>query len=202
MVKVFEKEIKKALYYAYKTDLSFPRSCGLVSVLISYMIACRDEYLEKYEITCVRGCFKNIGSEDEWCEDYLDDITRYNYKEFECNCHNCNCCDAMVAHSWIELKDKISNETIILDFTSIQFEEDILDYEEEILETTFTEDELFDYLKERSLFIVKESDSRFLQYIPLSTKENAITYVECTKECERCSFSNEIIDFLEYSKLK
>lgn len=34
---IFLNNIKDVLYYAYKYDLSFPRSCGLVSMILTYL---------------------------------------------------------------------------------------------------------------------------------------------------------------------
>ena len=55
--------IKDILYYAYKNDVVFPRSCGLVSTLLTYSL--KDTSLSSnYDIFLIRGIFKNINNRD------------------------------------------------------------------------------------------------------------------------------------------
>lgn len=73
----------------------------------------------------------------------------------------------MTGHSWIELRNKSTDEVVIVDFTNIQFEEDFPDYQSEILESNyaFNTNEIFEYLKERSEFIIDKNHRYFNHYI-------------------------------------
>lgn len=173
VLKQFEDDIKKVLYYHYKKDDSFPRSCGSVSMILSYIFQ-NSKLKDYYEISYKRGNFKNESEEDFCeCDEFMDNFS-FNIKRGDdltnfC-CTDCGYCDYMVSHSWIEIKDLNDSKITILDFTSIQFEEDFYEYNNELLESEFNEDELYKYLKERSKFIVSEEDSEFNNYL-VSAKE-------------------------------
>ena len=161
--KINLNEVKEILYHHYKTDIVFPRSCGSVSMGLVLMM--QNSHLSKeYQILYQRGHFRN-DYEYEFC--YCD-MAEENFNRFSCldnfNCRNCSC-DYMVGHSWIELIDKSTNEITILDFTSIQFEEDFPDYQSEISENILDKEELYDYIFKRSKFVVHENDTRFKNYI-------------------------------------
>ena len=63
------KNVKDVIFYAYKNDKSFPRSCGLVSRVLTYLFGENNDLTSKCDINYVRGCFKNPIYET-WCEDY------------------------------------------------------------------------------------------------------------------------------------
>lgn len=158
-----KEELVDLLYFLYKNDVVFPRSCSSVSMpmaLILYKTNIKDDYMVKY----IRGHFRNDNEQEEcYCDIVELDFDRFsNIEDFECT--NCNC-EYMVAHSWIELTNKTTEDTIILDFTSIQFEEDFCDYHPEILQSSFNKEELFDYLYKRSKFIVFPNESVYKNYI-------------------------------------
>ena len=106
----------------------------------------------------------------------------------------------MTPHSWIEIKNRITNEVTILDFTSIQFEENFPDYQNDLL-GKYTLDELYTYIKERSKFVIKEDDNIFDYYIPLSSIENYKTVINKTDELRGTKFTNPILDYLEEHNL-
>lgn len=199
---IFLNNIKDVLYYAYKYDLSFPRSCGLVSMILTYLFGSNETFTQKYDISCVRGCFRDPEGED-YCEDFFEDMYRYNCESedfLSCGCHNCGACTLMTPHSWIEIKNRITDEVTILDFTSIQFEENFPDYQNDLL-GKYTLDELYTYIKERSKFVIKEDDNIFDYYIPLSSIENYKTVINKTDELRGTKFTNPILDYLEEHNL-
>lgn len=157
------QEVKEILYYHYRTDVVFPRSCGSVSMILTYLFE-KSELSSEYDIYYKRGHYRNDNEEeDSLCEDLSVEYDRYSsLKSFPCV--NCGC-DYMVGHSWIEIINKESNEMIILDFTSIQFEEEFADYHQELLDSEFDETELYDFLAKNSTFIVKKTDDKFRNYI-------------------------------------
>lgn len=69
------------LYYAYKNDVVFSRSCSLVLTLLTYFL--KDTSLSSnYDIFLIRGIFKNVNNEeDNFYEesDFLN-INRINFK--------------------------------------------------------------------------------------------------------------------------
>lgn len=159
------RELLSVFYYHYKNDINFPRSCGSISVVMTVILQ-NSSAKELYDIFYVRGNYKNdLYIEDDACEEVVEcDYNREsNLSSFDCI--GCGGCDYMLGHSWIELVDKKTKKTIILDLTSIQLEEDFGDYETDIMNSEFDKNELFDYMLERSKFIVLESDSRFNNYI-------------------------------------
>lgn len=173
VLKQFEGDIKKILQYHYKKDDSFPRSCGSVSMVLLYVLE-NSKLKDEYNISYKRGHFKNeLEQEDCFCDesiiDFSFDIKRGDDLTNFC-CIGCNSCDYMVNHSWIEIENKKDKKITILDFTSIQFEEDFYEYNNELLENDFNEDELYEYLKERSKFIINEKDKEFNNYL-VSEKE-------------------------------
>ena len=107
----------------------------------------------------------------------------------------------MVAHSWIEITNKKSKENIIIDFTSIQFEEDFCDYHNDILESDFNKDELFDYLAKRSKFIIFSDDLNYKKYIKSEKELNGEYILSTAKETilENCvSQLTELLDAINY----
>lgn len=180
--KVNLNEVKKVLYYHYKKDISFPRSCSSVSMTLALMMA-NSELSKEYDIFYHRGHFRN----DEWVEEgcfieYEEEEypTRY---DFECmsECKNCTC-DFLTGHSWIELIDKKTNKVTILDFTSIQFNEDICDLESDLKESNFNEDELFDFMLNNSEFVVKQDNPKFLKYIKTGISHEGQFVLDTTKK--------------------
>lgn len=178
-------EVKDILYHCYQTDVSFPRSCGTVSMVLAYLFELSD-LSDEYEITYERGHYRNE-NEEEWCEELSLDFQRGdNLENFPC--FNCNC-DYMVGHSWIELVSKIDQEIFILDFTSIQFEEDFGDYHEELLDSDHDKDSLYDYISRRSKFVIDNTDWRFNHYINSERTRTGKELVRTVKETieENCT---------------
>lgn len=175
-----KKELTDLLYHLYKTDISFPRSCGSVSMAMA-LILHNTDIKEEYDITYIRGHFRNDNEyEDCYCDVAELDFDRFSgINNFECL--KCNY-DYMIGHSWIELANKITKENIILDFTSIQLEEDFCDYHSDILESDFNKEELFDYLQKRSKFIVFSSDLRYRKYIKSERELDGECILSKTKE--------------------
>lgn len=159
--------VKDVICTHYLNDINFPRSCGSISMVLTTILQ-DSEISKKYNISYIRGHFRNDYNE-EYCEcevGFYDGYDRNsNLDDFDCS--NCDC-DYMVAHSWIELECKETKKVTILDFTGIQFEEDFNDYHSEILETKYllTREEIFDYLRKRSTFVVTEDNTNFTKYIP------------------------------------
>ena len=157
------EEVKNVLYHHYKTDASFPRSCGSVSMALAYLFEMSD-LSKEYEVSYQRGHYRN--DNDEWgdeCHEFDFTFKRGdNLESFPCL--NCSC-DYMVGHSWIELESKVDKEIIILDFTSIQFEEDFYDYQDELFSLEYSKNELYDYIAMRSKFVVRNEDYQFDRYI-------------------------------------
>lgn len=158
-----KKELMDILYHLYKTDISFPRSCGSVSMVMTLILS-NSSIKDEYEVNYIRGHYRN----DNEYEDCYCDIAELNFDRFsdlkDFECLNCNC-EYMIGHSWIEITNKVTKENIILDFTSIQLEDDFCDYHSEILESNFDKKELFDYLTKRSKFVVSPDDLRYRKYI-------------------------------------
>lgn len=191
---------KDILFYAYKNDLSFPRSCGLVSNILTYFIS-KTSLPTKYEIHCIRGIFKDIEN-GEWCDDVNYEIDRYNYKTYDCICHQCGCCDFMNPHSWIELIDKKTKKEYILDFTQIQFTENFPTIHQTILETIWENaNDLFDYLSSNvDFFIINDDNDMFQYYIPLEkdiSLEKMIKFVEVE---QNGSYWGMVENFKEWRK--
>lgn len=154
------------LYYACKNDISFPRSCGIVSTLFAYFF--KDTELAKdYEIVLVRGVYRNENEADFGCDDISDDIDRYHCQNWNHCCVDCGC-DYMNPHSWIEIQK--GEKTAIIDATKIQFEDDFVDYQEYLLKTKLTKEKLFDYLDEHSTMFLEESSEDFKNYIVVKVK--------------------------------
>lgn len=193
--------LKETWYYAFKNDLNFPQSCGLVSLIMTYFLNYTN-LRNIYDIYCTRGCFKNEKEEDEnFCEDFID-VDRYSIDNLEIPCGNCNSCDFMVSHSWIELISKENNETIILDFTSIQFEDDFCDYQEKLLTKKFSKDELYEYIIKRSNIIITKEDNIFKNYIPLEIPIESHLVMETTKRFHKQNIKNDILDMIEYCNIQ
>lgn len=159
--------LKDTIFYHYKSDINFPRSCGSISMTLTAIF--EDSNLkELYDISYVRGHFRNDYEEEYcYCEvglyetyDRLSDLNNFD-------CHDCSC-DYMTAHSWIEFKDKITKKVTIIDFTNIQFEENFPDYHSDIVESNYslTKNEIFEYIYNRSSFIVSSTHKNFNKYIP------------------------------------
>ena len=180
-----KEELINLLYYLYKNDFYFPRSCGAVSTTLACILQDKN-VKDLYNIKYVRGHYRNDYEEfqggcyvldEDACVNELDYNRYSNLTDFEC--YNCSC-DYMVGHSWIELESTDnSEESIILDFTSIQFEEDFDDYYNELLEDKFDKNELFTYLKDRSHFIVYSNDLRYENYLK-SERELTGEYIHNT----------------------
>lgn len=174
------KEIKDVLFYHYKNDVVFPRSCSSVSMTLAYLLEL-SEVSSSYEVYYKRGHYRNDNEEEDiYCHELEGEYRRgCSMKTFPCL--NCNC-DYMVGHSWIELVSKTDRETIILDFTSIQFEPDFVDYHSDLLESDHNKDSLYKYLVARSKFIVEESDYQFSRYINSGHTHTGECLVETVKE--------------------
>lgn len=161
------KDVKEVMYFHYKCDISFPRSCGSISTILTYVFQ-NTKLKNLYEISYKRGHFKNkLQEEDCFCDENMYNLSfdfQRGYDLADFSCINCGC-NYMVEHSWIELKNLKDNKISILDFTSIQFEEECYNYFDEIQNTKFNEDSLYEYLKDRSCFIIEEDDERFYNYI-------------------------------------
>lgn len=179
-----ELQVKPILYYAYLNDLSFPRSCGIVSNLLTYYL--HSKIKSSFYIHYIRGIFKNVEfllyNDDFWCEDVNDNIDRFNFKNLECNCHCCGCCEYMNPHSWVEIINKKDLKTTILDFTQIQFQEYFSDYQDTLIsKNKMSILELFEYLDKHSTFYITEENPIFKYYIPIDKKissEKMVKYVE------------------------
>lgn len=157
ILKRIEREAQRVLYYAYKTSETFPRSCGVVSGLLARIIY-RQNLLPEYDVYYIRGLHLKqyeIPDECSFCRG-AEKIP----------CSSCEGCCGVDEHSWIEVVDKQTNERIILDFTSIQFDEEVILYEECFYDNDFTVKELYDFIWENSYFTVNEEDENFKDYIP------------------------------------
>lgn len=176
------EEVKKVLYYHYKKDISFPRSCSSVSMSLALMMANTD-LSKEYDIYYHRGHFRN----DEWVEEGC--FLEYDKEEYPTRtcfdnmseCSGCTC-DFLTGHSWIELIDKNTNKVTILDFTSIQFDEDICDLESDLKESNFNKDEFFDFMLNNSNFVVNETDDNYIKYIKTGVSYEGNFLIEKTKE--------------------
>lgn len=189
--------IKDILFYAYKNDISFPRSCGLVSNILTYFL--KDTLLSsKYEVKCIRGVFKNIDA-PEWCDDVEYEINRYNYESYDCICHNCGCCNFMNPHSWVELQNKENNKVIILDFTQIQFDSNFCDLQQEILDSNWNKEELFQYIEHNSYSLISETDIMFQYYIPLEKEISLQQMIKYIEEGDN-PYCGMVINFLHWEK--
>lgn len=166
MIKEINSEAKKILFHCYKEDINFPKSCGAVSMTLACILQTIEHITAKYLIKYHRGHFRNDNEYEEcFCDIAEEDCLRFNSDLIKnIQCINCTC-EYMVGHSWVELINKENQEITILDFTSIQFEDEFPDYESELLESDFNKDELFNYLIEKSQFYVHKKDSRFNKYL-------------------------------------
>lgn len=190
--------IKDILFYAYKMDLSFPRSCGLVSNILTYFMQ-NTSLPSKYEIKCIRGIYKDIESY-EWCEDVDYEIDRYNYKSYDCICHQCGCCSYMNPHSWIELINKQTKKEYVLDFTQIQFTEEFPTYQQELLNGNWiNKDDLFEYIQSNTnFFLINENHNMFKYYIPLEKEISLETMIKYVVEEKDNSYWGMVINFLDW----
>lgn len=153
-----KKEVKRVLFYAYKTSETFPSSCGLVAGLLARIIYLKN-LLPEYNIYYIRGLH----------------LSRYEISD-ECNfcrstkgvpCNNCKEeCLGVEEHSWIEIIKKNTKERIILDYTSIQFDEEAILFEECLYNEDFDENKLYDFMEENSYFLLTEDNENFQNYIP------------------------------------
>lgn len=152
------------LFYSFENEIGFPRTCGTVSTILAIMLYINKDIRDKYNIFYIRGHFKNNNEEDEfYCDDY-EEMSRSN---FEYNkCINCNCCDFINAHSWVEITNKETGIVYIIDFTGIQFHQDIKDIESIILQPNLNKDSLFEFIKKYSKFIITKEHENFENYIP------------------------------------
>lgn len=198
MDKFFDEEniekIKQVLFYAYEHDVYFPKSCGKVSMMLTTIF--QNSSLQKdYNIIYIRGYFKNEKEYDNcYCLDVDSEFKRGdNIKNFPCI--DCDGCDYIIPHSWIELKNKNTNKVIIIDFTSIQFTTNFEIYSDELSCNKFKKDELYNYLIKRSKFIIKENEKEFFSYIPFK-KLIAEFIIEKTKRIISEGNSSELIDCL------
>lgn len=156
------------LYHLYKTDRHFPKSCGSVSMALALMLYNADDNSE-YDISYIRGHFINENEDEHcYCIEIEEDFNRFSdLSEFKCV--NCGC-DYIVEHSWVEVKNKKTDENVILDFTSIQFIEAFTDCYYEILESNFNKSQLYNYLERLSKFIISANDSEYEKYIKSKKK--------------------------------
>lgn len=152
------KEAKLVLFYAYKTSETFPSSCGLVSGLLARIIASKN-LLPEYDVFYVRGLHLTRSELNEGC--------KYSRNEDATPCDDyCDFCTGVNEHSWIEIVKKGTDEKTILDFTSIQFDEEAFLIEECLFDEDFCEDGLYYFLEENSYFIVEQENKKFQDYIP------------------------------------
>lgn len=177
-LEAIKDDIIRVMYHHYETDISFPRSCGSVSMIMTYLLHCRDLH-SIYDIKYIRGYYRNLEMEDDACDEVLDAIEEDSFKYLDCT--DCSC-EFMNVHSWIELKNKNNNEQIILDLTSIQFEEDYGDYRDDIVNSHFDSIELMDYICSNSNIIVNSGSSNFLNYIKTEDSLSSKELFDLTKE--------------------
>lgn len=146
--------IKRILYYHYKNDIYFPKSCDSVSKTIAYALSKDKDICDNYIVKIKRGHFFNENeTEDCYCINFNED----EVNNLNSNCSECSC-DYMITHSWLELTSKKDNKRTIVDFTSIQFNE----YSN--LGENVTEEEIYNFLKSNSEFLITEDNHLFNNY--------------------------------------
>lgn len=193
------EEVKNVLYHHYLTDVAFPRSCGSVSMVLTYIFQ-TTTLSNNYEISCHRGHYRNDNEyEDCYCDESSFIFKRGdNLDNFPCL--NCSC-DYMVGHSWIEFKNKDTHAVTILDFTSIQFEDDFGDYHEDLISSNHNKISLYNYLSKHSKFIIEEEDIQFNRYISserVYTGSHLIKAVQDTIDNNSCSDLSILLERLGY----
>lgn len=189
------EEVKSVLYHHYKTDVFFPRSCGSVSMALAYLFAISD-LSKEYNVSYQRGHYRNDNEEEDSYCDELDFAFKRGADLEAFPCLNCSC-DYMVGHSWIELESKADGRIIILDFTSIQFEEDFYDYQDELLNSEYNKNELYDYLSKRSKFVVKSEDYQFERYIDSERTYTSEYVIQSVKDTIKRNGASDLTVLLE-----
>ena len=205
MYKKIETEMENILYHLYLSDVSFPRSCGVVSMVLACILETKDYITSKYNVIYNRGHFRN-DNELEFCS---CDISKLNCLRFDTDiistmeCVNCSC-EYMTGHSWVELIDKETKEVTILDYTSIQFTEYFPDYQDELLNNKYSKKELFNYLNEKSCFYVNKNNVDFNKYIKSEEEfsgEYILNSVKNTYKENKESELTIILDAINYKIL-
>ena len=203
MYKKVESEVKDVLYQLYLSDISFPRSCGAVSMAIACILQTKDYITSKYDVMYHRGHFRN-DNEYEFCYCDIADLNCLRFSKdiiATMECLNCSC-DYMVGHSWVELIDKETKDVTILDYTSIQFAEDFPDYQIEILENEYTKDEIFNYLKLRSCFYVHKDNVNFDKYIKSERELSGEYILKTVKDTYKENAVSDLTIILDKIKFK
>lgn len=189
------EKASSALYYACLYDISFPRSCGLVSMLVTFDIHAIPGLAEHFDIYYCRGHFRdNYYADENFCDDY-EEVDR---DTADCsNCVDCTC-EHMAQHSWIELVHKNSGKTIILDFTSIQFGEFFMDHHETILTTRWTEQSLFEYLINNSEFFISEIHTNFEHYLNTGNRLSSSSIYDFSLKMYKKNVYTEVVEYINY----
>lgn len=143
---------KQIFYWCSKYDMSFPRSCDIVSKYLLFVIKDIPYIMNKYDISVVRGHY--IVDEEDACEDFY-------LLNRGCPCRNCSC-DAIYQHSYLLFKHKMIKECFIVDYTHYQFNEDFGDLEETLLNKKMTKDEIFSEIAKYSYFVNIREKHRYL----------------------------------------
>lgn len=163
------KELAKdVLIYAFSTDEVFPYSCGLVSGIISRLIYL-DNILPEYNIYYIRG--ERMRPDTVFCNIKDKKISTI---ETCIHCKKCSECwdvdESLDFHSWIEVEHKETKEKCILDYTVMQFDENICLYEKILEERGFNRDELYSFMENIHPFNIKENDTEFKWYMNIYKK--------------------------------
>lgn len=151
--KILDPFAKQILYWCSKYDLSFPRSCDIVSKYILHRIQKLFSITDKYDISVVRGHY--VCDIEMTCEDYDEDLP-------VSPCQGCTC-DSVMQHTYLVFVNKQTRERSIIDYTHYQFHDDYRDLEEILLNKTLTQDELFDQLSRYSTFVGIPEKEKYLK---------------------------------------
>lgn len=144
---------KEILYICYKYDMSFPRSCSVVSNFLAYSLYEDENMRNQYETMYIRGHYRD---DEEFCE--CDEIEDGYHCPIDCSC------DHMMGHSWLEIKDKATESILLVDFTVSQFSEDFSDLQSEILDSgRFSPNSLFALISKYGDCISSKINSNYVK---------------------------------------
>lgn len=192
------EQIKRVLYFFYKNDKSFPKSCGKVSMVLTLMFQ-NSLLSKKYDIIYNRGYYRN---EDEYDDCYCIDIDHNIQDIRKSACIGCDGCEYMVQHSWISLVSRTKEpKTYIADFTSIQFTSYFDKYRDEIFSYDFNKDTLYTYLKSRHRFIVSKRCKDYNDYISLKSIKGDYLLRDTVEKIKK-GYPSEFIKYLELLNYK